>query len=265
MSLHFKIGYIFILLLILLSCESITELPGIDSAESVVVIEAIVTDKFESQKVRVSRSVPLNDTLNGIPVMDAKVTLYFSNSDRIDFSYSHDDGTIVLYLVPADLEYTIEVLVNDSVYIAKGKMVEMDYIDSVYYEKSYNKELKDSAYFIYINGIEPNDDVKYYYLDIIHNHDTISKGGNIYLFSSRFIENIPRQKLPDAFQQNDTVIIEFHAISKEMFEYYYVFANQFLYNYSSNGIVMNPPKMFEGGAIGYFHISQVLKKEFILK
>ncbi len=101
---------------------------------------------------------------------------------------------------------------------------------------------------------------------MIKNEEVITTGSEILIYSDKYFDKYEKIKFPYAFEKNDTVTVEFHKISKEMFEYYYELTDQFFYyNYSNIGYKKNLPTMFNNGAMGYFHVSSVMSKTMIIR
>jgi hypothetical protein len=251
------ITFCFLLLssvLLFQACESIVDFPETGEFNAIPVIEAVLTDKFEEQRVRITYSVPLNDPSSCRIVENAGVIVYSADGDSLVYQYQSDGWyTSRPFQANKKTVYTLEVKLDTMLIVAKEKVIELRGIDSVYYSFP-----NDTAADVHFTIAKRNGDVKYFFVNIFRNNDLLTTGSEIFiLYDKNLMEKITL-KLPHLFEVNDTVAIEFHAISERMFDYYYQLVDQFFYNnYFNIGYRTNPVNMFEGKALGYFHVSSV--------
>lgn len=251
---------------IIIGCESVVDFPAITNGVRYPVIEAVITNLNEAQKVRVSYTTALDDSLSSLPVSNAHVFVYSNVGDTVVYHYTEDGwyASDPFYAV-AGKTYTLTVSIDSAIFNTPGSIIPMHGIDSLY-AKHVPDSNKDSAYFVSFNagGVDP-DFTRYYQINIYKNDSLLTGGTNIAVFSDEFLTALNGINLPFTYLRKDTVVIELFSISKEMFDYYLsLTTNIFSLNYRSSGYQTNPPQMFGISALGYFQVSAVDKKQIII-
>jgi hypothetical protein len=262
-----KLIHVIILLTIITGCESIVDFPEVPQTSEYPVIEAILTDQNEVQKVRVSCTTSLEDSVSSHPVSDAKVYVCSDTGDTAVYHYT-DNGWYASapYQAMPGKTYKLTVNINKVDFSATGSLIAMNGIDSLY-TKRLPKENKDSAYFVLVDGgpVNPND-TKYYQIDVYRNDSLLTDGINLAVFNDKYLTALRGINLPFAFAQNDTVDMVLYSISENMFNYYESLSvNIFSLSFVNSGYRTNPPQMFSKFTGGYFQVSAVDKKRMIIR
>lgn len=251
----------FISVVVLLnSCESVIDFPDVPRAEPIPVIEAILTDRFEPQKVRVSQSVPINDSL-ACKIIENAVVYVYSDYDTLFYNY-HDDGWYKSdsFAAKINSRYTLEVIIDSVVHRAEGSATQVNGIDSIY------SVLNDTTYNVYIDYRKTGETIRYFYADIFRNSELLDKGTDMFIYYDENIRNKIKLKLPYTFNKNDTVIMDFYSLTKEMFDYYFkLYYSLYYTNYFNIGYKDNPESMFDKKAMGYFQVSSVYSEKLIIQ
>ena len=255
------------LLLFMAGCESVVDFPEIPNAGQYPVIEAMLTNQVEIQKIRVSYSTSLNDSLSNLPITNARVFVSSDAGDTVVYEYTND-GWYASKPFGAQLgkNYSLSVTIDSINYQASGSLMPMNGIDSLYIKHlPYSK--KDSAYYVFLNtGFVDPAVTRYYQVNIYENDSLLTRDKQLAFFSDKFLSESASLKIPYEFLENDTVKIELLSLSKEMYTYY----NTLNTNILNEGLVdigyqTNPPCMFNKSALGYFQISQKDEKTIVIR
>jgi hypothetical protein len=244
-------------------CETIVDFPESPNSKTIPVIEAILTDQLTNHYVRVSYSASLTDTSASIPLNDATIRVIAGLNDTINYTcISKGWYKSEPYKATPNVNYTLEVCIDTIVYKSTGKIIEMNGIDSLYFRYANN-----SSYYVYMDaGITDPDVVHYYLINAKRNDTLITKGSEIWMINDKYTYSLNKIPIPYIFKESDTVSIELHSISKEMFDYYYFLGIEiFAVNFMNMGYANNPKSMFEPDALGYFQLSAVSRKGLRIK
>lgn len=254
-------AYFIILLLAIsvgvVSCEKVIDL-DLNTADTKLVIEANITNTTDSQFVKISRSVPFDQSNNFPPVSGAAV--HFADERGRVFPLEEKEPG--LYFVSRltgrpGITYYLRVLVDDKEYTASSKMPEQIYIDSlgITVNTFFDEEQK-VVQVIYSDRPE----VKNYYRFLLKINNFPTK--SYFVFDDNFTDG--RSVVRDLFdfdlepQSGDVATIEMQCIDPVMFRYWLGLSQ----NESRGGastIPANPVSNISNGALGYFsaHTSQL--------
>jgi hypothetical protein len=248
-------------------CEKVVDFPNVMHHQPVPVIEAVFTNEMSVQKVKVSYSVSLDDSLSCLPVEDAIVRVISDEGDTLHFL--HDSCgwyNSPLSAAKPGIVYTLEVEIKGTTYKSSGQVMEMNGIDSLYCSYSEKTNLYDEGYYVYMNAGPANKKTSYYLINAFCNDTLKTTGSEIWIFNDDLVDDLNDIKLPMAFSKNDTVTIELYSLSKAMFDYHYKLAYEVLnLNLSNISYRTNPPQLFTPRALGYFQVSAVSRKEMIIR
>jgi hypothetical protein len=258
-----RIGIIFFIVL-LAGCESIVNFPEINDAAQYPVIEALLTDKAEIQKVRVSYTARLDDTLNSIPVNNARVRIFSNTGDT--FLYQNTGKgwyESKPFAASSGKVYTLKVEVDTISVQASGSLISMNGIDSLYIKPSNNS----TSYSLFANaGSADPASTRYYQLNISRNDTLLTGDSNIAVFNDQYLTSLHTLRLPYFYSLNDTVDIELFSISKPMYDYFLAISiNIFNLNFINSGYQTNLPQMFGKSVLGYFQVSAVNRERIIIR
>jgi hypothetical protein len=118
----------------------ITEfIPETEESSNLLVVEGIITDQFRTNKIRISRALPLGRFVNPKPLKGCKVTITDDNNNSYSLkeypigTYSTDSTTFCGHVGG---KYTLTILTGGKTYISSQmELLPVPPIDSLYYEK----------------------------------------------------------------------------------------------------------------------------------
>jgi len=258
---------ILFLFFLLIACEDLVRFPDQDGHPEIPVIEAVLTDYAEVQKVRVTYTVDVDDSLSYRLITDASVSISSSEGNTIDFEY-HENGWYCspVFQAKHDVVYTLEVTVDEVTYRSSGFAYEMNNLDSIYYKYNKIEGSGDSAYYVYFDVSNKNNEkTEYYLVDVDTNGSRITHGSELYLFDDKYMDEIRGLRISIPLQEYDTMAITLYSLSKELFDYYFKLGYQvFSLDLSHISYQTNLPRLFEPWTPGYFQVSAVSRKEIVI-
>ncbi|MBN2813208.1 MAG: DUF4249 domain-containing protein [Bacteroidales bacterium] len=249
------------------SCEQIIDFPESADSEALPVIEAVLIDKPEVQKVRVSYSTMISDSNAYHLIEDAQVRVISGDGDTVTYSYDADGWYFSpVYAAKAGVEYTLEVITGEVTYRSSAQVIAMNGIDSLYSKYQEAWEGEPAGYYVYMNAGPANqEDTHYYQINFTCNDTLKTLGSELWLFSDLYAERIDNLKLPVPLSENDSVAVELLSLSAGMYDYYYKLAYEVLnLNLSNISYRTNLPSLFEPKALGYFQVSAVSRKTIVV-
>jgi hypothetical protein len=250
------------------SCEQIIDFPESTDSEALPVIEAVLIDRPEVQKVRVSYSATLSDSSAYHLVADAQVRVISGEGDTVTYSYDSDGWYFSpVYAAKAGVAYTLEVTTGEVTYRSSAPVIAMNGIDSLYSKYQEAWEGEPAGYYVYINAGSANrEDTHYYQINFTCNDTLKTVGSELWLFSDLYAERIDNLKLPVPLSENDSVTVELLSLSADMYNYYYKLIYEVLnLNLSNISYRTNLPFLFEPAALGYFQVSSVSRKTIVIE
>ena len=262
-----KLINLIVLFTIITGCESIVDFPKAPKANEYPVIEALLTNRDEVQKVRVSYTTSLEDSVSSRVVDNAMVFVCSDAGDTSVYHYTENGWyASAPYYANTGKIYTLNVNIGNVSYKATGSLISMNGIDSVY-TRRLEVVGKDSAYFAFINaGVVDPSVPRYYQIDAYKNDSLLTGGINIAVFYDKYLTSLIGINLPFAFSQKDTVDLQLYSLSQTMFNYYQSLSiNIFSLSFVNSGYRSNPPAMFSPFALGYFQVSAVDRKQIIIR
>jgi hypothetical protein len=245
------------------SCEEVIDLKLNQSASNIV-IEANLTNRFESQMVKISLTKAFTDDNTIIPVKNAVVTIKEENGLTYILKESLVAGeySSVPFRGKVGLNYTVQISVNGKTYTAQSTMPEAVLLDSVtvteltfftnrkkYIQVNYRDTPNISNQYNYVLSI--NDKVRNaYYVD----SDRFNDGKNV---TNTIFNADPELK------KGDRVVVDFQCIEMNIYRYFYSISQ-----ISGNGgpptAPSNPDSNFDNGALGYFSAHTTQKVSVII-
>ena len=135
--------FIYILLLILSSCVKETEWELSGELESVIVVDAIITDEIKRQSVTISYPIA---SLNETPLPINGASVFLSNEDTI-YQLIEDSGNSGIYytdeelIAQIDKNYSLLILFSDNVYSSQAYMVKGTLFPELKYSRNDDDEL----------------------------------------------------------------------------------------------------------------------------
>lgn len=241
----------------MVSCEKVIDL-DLNKADAKLVIEANITNSTEVQFVKISRSVPF-DQSNKFPPVSGAVVHFADERGRVFHLEEKEPGLYVAnrFTGRPGITYYLRVLVDDKEYTASSKMPDQVYIDSlgITMNTLFDEEQK-IVQAIYSDPPE----VKNYYRFLLKINGFPTK--SYFVFDDNFTDG--RSVVRDLFdfdlepQSGDEATIEMQCIDPVIFRYWLGLSQ----NESRGGastIPANPVSNISNGALGYFsaHTSQL--------
>ena len=261
-----KISVYFIVLIAVLGCEKEITL-SLDQNQSMLVIDAAVTDEAGPYYVKLTNSVAVSDNSKFPAFANATVIM----KDNLGFSdtlkYTKDGiySTKKLKGVYGNT-YFLEVLLDGKKYTAQSTMPEKVMFDSL--AINYLTIFSETQYSVipmYTDPITLGNN--YRFVQIIN--DTIDKTYNIFndnLFNGNNIQ-IALNSDPDSLQikLNDIVSVEMQCISSSTYLYYNALRQIRGAGPGGGTTPSNPPSNIVGGALGLFSAHTVQRKKIQIK
>jgi len=260
-----RITAIAICLLLISGCESIVDFPDVSQSHSYPVIEAMLTDQEEVQMVRVSHTVPLNDSASSKPTDNARVFVSSDTGDTVFYQYTSNGlYTSLPYRALPGRTYTLTVQTDSTVFQSSASLISMHGIDSLYCKNIPGQN--NLIFNVYLNaGPVDASTTKYYQANIFRNDTILTRSTDIAIFNDKYLTSLKGIKLPYTYADNDKVLVEVLTLSEEMYAYYLALTtNLFSISFSNMGYKTNPPQMFNKPAFGYFQVSAVCKKQIVI-
>jgi len=231
------------------SCEKVVNL-RLDNAEPQLVIEGVVTNQLANQIVKISQSVPFDNSNVFPPVSGAIVTI----ADNHGNIYNLNETVAGTYSSPrfqgrSGYTYTLTIQANNKTYTAASTMPNQVRFDDLTYKDSFfnpDKKimvlhyqdpvnvLNQYRFVLYKNSVQAK--------TIFANDDNFSNG--------RYVDFDLYQDKSD-IRVGDNVLVEAQCIDRNVYLYWFSLEQQ-----QDNGNVgptpSNPPSNLSNNALGYF-------------
>ena len=161
----FRLGFLWICLLIfVISCIEPFE-PQIIKFTSALVVEATITDENKEQEIFITRTFPL-DTSGVYGESGAKVQVLDSNGGAYDFS-DQGQGRYVSnmsFAAQSGIGYTLNIVTKEGVTYSSTEEIAPNptQIDSVYAVRDFKDDGAEEGMFIYLDSFDATGENKYY-------------------------------------------------------------------------------------------------------
>lgn len=246
-----KLGALMIAMLFFTSCEELIEV-DLNTADPRYVIEAELLNGIETQKIRVTQTVPFDSNVPSKVIDHAEVQVW-SSEGRVYNFYTIGQGYYQIdRLVPRSaLEYRLSVRVDGEEFTATERMHDFVPVDSVgIVEETIFNEINYSVLFKFNDPAEEENFYKY----------AVSVNEQPFRFlqvqSDKYNNGlyVTHQLMDYAkpFELGDTIVIRRQNISKPVFKYW----NEIQMMNPGSAAPSNPTSNISNGALGYFSISQ---------
>lgn len=258
-------------MMLFLSCEETVEL-DLDQTEPLYVIEGLITDRPQTQFVRVTRTVDFYADGGSTPIVNALVSV----SDGIrtiefDHNPSQLNGSEGYYFSREPFAgevgktYSLRVEVNEEVFTAEDELFRVTDIDSLSVrinEDEFNDpDEPDYFYEILFYTTEPQETKDFYLFKFYRNDTLLLDDENDIYFSNDDLLAEQISGIPTAgyYKRFDTGVVEMYSISNNAFIYYNDLTNLL----NNDGGFFGPPPVnprtnIKGGAVGFFQTSAVV-------
>ena len=140
-------------------------------------------------------------------------------------------------------------------------------IDSLTSYEVIDEPFKDDGYYVGFYAKEPQDQDNWYVWKVAINGEYLSDFEDFMYADDQFVSgDINNLELPFTFELGDSVLLEQHSITEEVYNYY----DQLDDIYYNDGGLFSPPPVnpltnIEGGAVGVFVTSAMSSDEIIVK
>lgn len=249
-------------------CEKTYDFLNNSENMKIPVIEAIITGLPEYQIVRLSYSVAFDDSASSTPVENANVRIATENGDTIQFGHTENGYyTCNNLLIEPEKYYSLLVKIAGITYTASSIVQPVHGLDSVTYSFYKKNEGEDPAYFLKLfAGNNNTEQARYLQLHLYKNNQLLTNGIDVILISDLATPMFNGIELDNPFAKNDTVDIELYSLTEDMFSYYLYIYDNILLNVNYNlEFKTNPPAQYTPKALGYFQLSEVVKKRIIIQ
>ncbi|MGO1584917.1 DUF4249 family protein [Mesonia sp.] len=147
----------------LLSCTEPYELSS-DFFEEQIVIEASITNRFENQRIKVSKTYPIDSTIYQPSTGDVSVKI--KNEQGLEFIFSYNEEKEAYFSeqpfkAQPDTEYTLEVVSNQDIYTATSILTTETVLASLNAQKTTNQDGVEGLEVV-ANSYDPSGTSQYY-------------------------------------------------------------------------------------------------------
>jgi hypothetical protein len=263
-----RIRYIIFIALFtnLTACYVVSEDDLFEVYEPKIVVEAQINNIDKSCFVSIAKTANPDDSISYYPVSDAQVII----SDNQGNSELLDLLTPGIYIgneinATPNSEYSLLVSIDELEYAALDVMQMPATVDKAEI-RFIDKFVAEAGYYIKLYIQKEKNKTSYYKLEVAKNDSLFNGYNDLIIFEDTYaIENF-EYLIPYAFQGNDTVTIDLHKISSEMYKYFYELNKQtnntFRYIQAP---MQNPPSNLSNNALGYFQVSAITRLNILIE
>ncbi len=261
---------LFLLPFIFTNCEEVVEDFNTNETNPQIVIEAKVLSESDSAYVLISKTGNYMDAKNFPPISNAVVSLKYGNNNITIPEISK--GT---YAVSADFtentEYEILINVENETYTAKSQIIpkpKIDFVNILPHPYSmFMGENPENEYFM-INFFLKDDaeTENYYRLRITKNDTTFNSSFDLFLINDEVIngQTFEYSLMQYAFEEDDTVKLEFFSIDKANYVYYTTL-KEAMSTTGNFSVPDNPKTNFSPYVLGHFEAASIVDTTIIVK
>ncbi len=236
---------------------------NLNSSDSVVVIEGVVSTSSEYSEVFLSRSKNFSATNDFDGIEGAYVQLSDDNGNS-DVLEETSSGQYVSSVISGKegVTYSMKVEVNDTIYTSSCKIPNMIRMDSVFMRKEISDSFwdtdMDTVFNFYIYYKDPADEDNYYQFVAYKNGEQVNSfvasdlttdGLNVVQYITFLdVNSADEDDDEDEILENgDVVTVEMRCITKDVYEYF-----DDLSSSSTASTPTNPETNIDGAELGYF-------------
>lgn len=248
------------------SCKKVTDLKVKQDSSPQIVIEGNISSISGPQYVKISYSIPADDTIAPPSVSKAIVLVTDEENNKYLFNETNTPGVYMngdIKTKPGE-NYTLKVQANGQTYTAASRMPGINVkIDTMSIIRADVGSVSYRAVNIYFND-PPNPGNQYRFVMTIN--DVVSKTISVMnnsLVQGNYACNVffPYDV---ALKIGDVIVVELQCIDKAAYDYWYTLSQQQSSIYATldnSSKSVNPPSNFDNNALGYFsaHTSNSMK------
>jgi len=264
-----KIKYIvlfFLTFICLHGCYVISDEDLFEVYDPKIVVEAQINNLNQPHVVKISQSVNPNDSIISNTISNA-IVIVSDNKGNSELLQMREPGIYLMNEIKGipETEYSLSVSINDKKYSAVEVMpnaaiiskTEIKYID---------KFVSESGNYIKLYILKVNKQPHYYKVEVTKNDSLYNSYDDLIIFDDAYSTDTIKYLVPYAFKPNDSVMIDLHAISSEMYRYHYELRKQT--NNTFRNIqppMQNPPSNIQSDVLGYFQVSAITRLNIVIK
>lgn len=261
-----KLSLYFLVLISLWGCEKEISLP-LDQNQSILVIEAAVTDEAGPYYVKLTKSLAVS-AVTGFPEIANATVVMKDNLGQVDTLNYKSKGMYLTKKLKGTYgnTYFLEVLLDGKKYTAQSTMPTKVPLDSLRINGfEINGAIRFSVIPLYTDPITLGN--SYRFIQIIN--DTLDQTFHVFNdnLNNGKMNQRPLRTSSDSLEVkfNDWVSIEMQCITKPTFLYYYSLNQQAGAGPGGGTTPSNPPSNIIGGALGVFSAHTVQRKKIQIK
>ena len=255
-------------LLMMAACYSPLEEVELGEHRPSLVIEGLITDQEPPYRIKITASVPFDDSVLSKPIEGAKVMLSSSDGQSEQLQMSEPGVYLASHLQGRPhVQYNLVVDVDSLQCTSQATLLPLAPFDSLTSEYKITPYIYGKAHVVkvFAQRTFQLDTLTFYRIKVYVNHTLKNTIDDIIIFSDELVSSIEGIELPYAFEAGDTVLVEAYSLDRKMFDYYISLVQMLYGNVSSQqGIIYEPLSNIEGGALGYFQASAVLRDSIII-
>ena len=250
--------YLCCALFLFVGCEELIDI-DLNDADPRIVIEANLSNLGSVQRIRVSRTVPFNASVNAQAVTDAVLQVSDSRGRVYHFLHEEEGNYIARDFMPSSGQnYALQAEVAGQLYESSCYMPDYVDVDSTGIVKE--QVFGESYYFATFKFNDPADVSSYYKYDISIN-DAPSRFASV--FSDKFNNGLyVTHQVSDRdldLKPGDNITVRRYCVDEKVFNYW----NEYQSTNPGSAAPGNPTSNISNNALGYFSVASA--QEFFME
>lgn len=267
--------YIFVLALVLFSCEDVIDL-NIENNASYIVVDGEISDLPGEKITRLYYNNAYFDSTDPEYIINAEVVLYengISMDTMIEISPGHYATS---YTGVKGNAYHISFSVGENTYESVPETINrVSEIDSMYANFIDDSPFLDPGYYVFFDTFEPSGPGDYYRWRTYYNNTYLDDPFNIFVSDDQLVDGNPIDEFQvnfEPYNAGDTVRVEQMSITKTNYEYWSLISTQ---TAQVGSLFDAPPAPVIGNIVcttdadelvlGYFSASAIRDAEIIIQ
>ncbi len=245
-------------------CLEATDTYLYEDSESELVVEGRITNAKPPYFVRITKSVSPKFENNSLAIVSAKVVI----ADETGFEEQLTGIGNGYYMASSiqgnvDNEYYIDIEYDGKTIRAADHIMQPPLFDSVGIRQLIG--VKGNGEYVVLYGEKGSKSKYFYKVELTVNGVKSQAYSSIYLFEDISVQNNQEFVIPELFNSGDSVLVEVHSITEQIYEYFRGLNKQVDNLYGNvQAPLLNPPSNVSG-ALGYFMASAVWSDTIVVK
>ncbi|MDR1761959.1 MAG: DUF4249 domain-containing protein [Bacteroidales bacterium] len=239
------------------SCEEEMKDFDMQTAQSLLVIDAECNAMNDSITVRLSKTIDFLSNEKNPPVQGAVITLRY-NSVELPLMEQSTGFYAACATFPEETTYTLSVEFENQTYTATSYMPSTVPMLSLIYTPapppifSINpNEKNDSAFHVTFAALDPQNEQNFYRV-IVHRNDTLANKNELMVIDDTFFSSDTITYTPYyRFYAHDSITVELRSFDRTSYQYY-MSMQAAMQTGGAFSLPDNPKSNFSGGALGHF-------------